>query len=92
MTTNKPPKEIVSLDEARAARSDYARDWTPLYALKKAVESIESGEMTPDMVYIAFRQKHGEGMASYDCYCAGGDDIHFAGLLTTHIHQLLTED
>ena len=85
------PDRVVDLATARASRSGYAKDWTPLMALKAVVREIEDGTMAPDMVFVAMRQTHGEETASYDFACAGGDDVHLVGLLTMHVHQLLNE-
>lgn len=85
------PRPVVDLAEERASRSDDARDWTPLMALKALVREIEDGGAAPDMLYVAMRQQHSHDEASYDCVCAGGDDVQLVGLLTTHVHQLLND-
>ena len=75
----------VSLATARADKSGDCRDWSVLDALRAAIRDIESGEIKPDIVIVAFREKHDERKwSNFPMYCAGGTTLEIQGLLAKH--------
>ncbi len=45
--------DIVNLGAKRAKSSQNPYDWSVAESLRDTLEQIESGKLTPDMVYIA---------------------------------------
>lgn len=79
--------ETISLAEARAGKLKDATLWTVADALRAALREIETGQIKPDMVYIALRENDGKGISSYDFMTAGSNSrLEVIGLLAEHMH------
>lgn len=85
--------EPVNLNAHRARAAHDSRLWSPLEALKDAVAKIESGELKPDMIYIAMRECDDEAnLANWPATIAGATNIETVGLLTMHLHRMVNDD
>ena len=74
---------VISLSE----KSKDARHWSVLDALQKALDDVKSGAANPDMVFVAFREQHGDN-ADYGYVTAGGTNIELCGLLSIHLAKI----
>jgi hypothetical protein len=77
--------DVENLGKARADRTNDCRDWTVTDALREALRKVESGEIKPEMVYVAFYSHTEDRLCEYDYQCAGGKKIELLGLLTRHL-------
>ena len=86
--------DTVSLADARAHKTGDCRDWSVLDVLKAVIRDIESGEIAPDMVMVAMREKDDErNWANFPMYCAGGTTLEIQGLVAKHFAiQMRDED
>lgn len=87
--------EVLSLNAARATKSGDCQDWTVRDALQNAIDRIDAGEDSPDMVYVCMREKvsvDGQELAEYDFQCAGGSKLELAGLLSRYLDMLWHEE
>lgn len=85
--------EPINLNAKRALAAGDARLWTPLDALKDAIAKVESGDLKPDLIYIAMRESDDKAnLASWPATMAGGTAIEITGLLATHLHRQINDD
>lgn len=81
--SDEPP---INFNEHRAVKADDATLWTPVEALKKVLREIESGEISPRLVYIAMQsQRREDGLAAYNYVYAGGSNLEACGLLAFNL-------
>lgn len=77
--------EVVSLGSERAARQNDGRAWSPIEMVRDLLKSLESGEIKPDMIYVAM-VRHDDGVSTFPYITAGASDIEIVGLLAQHLH------
>lgn len=79
---------VESFSRAKAEASGDCREWTVVDALRAALADVESGEVKPDMVYIAFREVD-DGVMRFPSICAGITRFELTALLAKHMHYEL---
>ncbi len=79
---------LVDLNQRRAKEREHADDWTPLDALKRAIELIESGVAPAEELYVAMSWRDGEKL-QYSYVNATANHLTMLGLLTQHLHDLM---
>lgn len=84
--------EPINFALKKVEKTGDCRDWTVLDALKDTISQIEKGEIRPDMVYIAMRDRDKAGDIGFIATKAGGTFIEIAGLLTMHVQVHLNDD
>ena len=83
----------INLNVARAIAEGDCRLASPLDILRDTIRLIESGELNPDMMYIAMREKSDDGYLKFPAKFCGMQFLEVAGLLSTHTYlQVRAED
>ena len=80
--------EPVSLAAIRATKAGNGRLWSVEDALREALRMIKNAEITPDLVYIALRERHHDkpALVRYPSFVAGEHNLaEVVGLLEIHI-------
>lgn len=80
--------EPVSLATIRAAKAGNGSLWSVEDALREALRMIKDAEITPDLVFIALRERHPDkpGLVRYPSFVAGEHTLaEVVGLLEIHI-------
>lgn len=81
------PDNIEFLGPRRADKSGDCRDWSVVDALREALQMIESGELKPDMVYVALSSPAPGNEREFVYKAAGGKRLELIGLLYEHLQQ-----
>lgn len=85
--------EPVNFNVARAKALGDCRLASPVDVLKDTIRMIEAGELKPDMLYIAMREKSDDGWLNFPAKYCGMQFLDVVGLLTVHSHlQCKDED
>ena len=71
----------VSLAEVRSSKTQNAADWTPRDALIEVLRKIDSGEIVPEAMIIAWAQFKPGGVTDFGFRTAAPNIIVSAGLL-----------
>jgi hypothetical protein len=75
--------KVVDLELIRKERSNDARDWSVLDALKQAIENIETGKWKPTSGIVALVEESAEGQELI-WNAAGCNRFELLGLLSTY--------
>lgn len=70
-----------SLTAYKAAKSDCAADWTPRDVIIEVLRQMDSKEITPDALFVVFRNRKPNGDAQNGYSVAGTDGNVTLGML-----------
>jgi hypothetical protein len=79
--------KVVDLELVRKEKSNDARDWSVLDALKQAIENIETGKWKPTSGIVALIEESDEGQQLI-WNAAGVTRLEMLGLLSTYCTHL----
>lgn len=82
----------INLNVARAIAQGDCRLALPIDILKDTIRLIENGEINPDMMYIAMREKDDDGWLKFPAKYCGMQFLEVCGLLTVHTNLQCRDD
>jgi hypothetical protein len=77
----------VSINEVKSERSGDSADWTPRDVLVKVLRMIDSGEISPDVLVVAYGQ-HVEGKRTGHFWQSTPDGMLSLGLMQSTIFKM----
>jgi hypothetical protein len=80
-------KDVIPLGEVRANRSGNGADWTPREALTRVLRMIDSGEIDPDTLVVAWSE-HDDNKRHAHFYQATSDPLISLGLMQATIFKM----
>jgi hypothetical protein len=79
--------DVISLGEARSTRSGDSADWKPRDVLDRVLRMIDSGEIDPDALVVAWSERR-DGKRHGRFYQATPDPLISLGLLQATIFKM----
>ncbi len=81
----------MSITEIRSDKTGKAETWTPRDALVSVLRKIDSGEIAPENLFLAYNYTKNDKLLR-KCHCAGpAKTLEFIGMLSLELHLMKVE-